>query len=65
MYWTKEIPVKEGYYWVKIGSVPSIVWYEKGYLTFFNDGMLYKPSEMCGARWYGPLDPPERESSES
>ncbi len=70
MYWTKEKPVKDGFYWVldvrpSLKNTPQVVFVESGCAWFSLTDSCLNLNDMVHALWYGPLTPPPRESSES
>ena len=68
MYWTKEMPVKDGYYWLeqKVGGKPTheLVNVVQGVVLSMGSVKTCFVSDHRNMRWYGPLTPPSRESYE-
>lgn len=57
--WTKELPIKDGYYWIRYKDVIEIAEIEDGYVNEFCDINSLNVKNYRNFEWYGPIEPPK------
>lgn len=57
--WTKELPTKEGYYWLRYNDECGVIEIEDGHVNEFCDTNSLNVRNYSNCEWYGPIEPPK------